>query len=449
MIQRFKSLLLFILIPFLTVAQTSITVEDAVQIALENNYQLKQAANNLELADMEVMSAYTDFIPTLNASFNGNQRVGQQFDPSSFTFGDLTINSMSGGLSSSVPIFNGFRNIHNLRRSETQRSFQEEQLERLRQNIIFTTASRFLQVVLNQELLEISQRNLSVSMQQLDRIEAQVEVGARPTVDLLNQASVVANDELAVVQRENALTTSMAQLMRVMQDDRGTNYQLIMPETDQLSLIPMNLDLNELVQMALQARSDLKAQTLAIERAEYDRALVRATLLPSINASFGINGSYSDQYRDPISREPLGFSDQFFDRNVNRFIGFNMQIPIFNNLNRRTNYQQAQINVRNSRLELDNVRFQINEEVRQAYNDYISIVQELESTEKALTAAERAYETEQQRYEVGASTLIELNQANANFVLAQSNRIQAVYNFVFQEKVLDFFLGRLTDTIEL
>lgn len=449
MIQRFTSLLLFILIPFLTVAQTSITVEDAVQIALENNYQLKQAANNLELADMEVMSAYTDFIPTLNASFNGNQRVGQQFDPSSFTFGDLTINSMSGGLSSSVPIFNGFRNIHNLRRSETQRSFQEEQLERLRQNIIFTTASRFLQVVLNQELLEISQRNLSVSMQQLDRIEAQVEVGARPTVDLLNQASVVANDELAVVQRENALTTSMAQLMRVMQDDRGTNYQLIMPETDQLSLIPMNLDLNELVQMALQARSDLKAQTLAIERAEYDRALVRATLLPSINASFGINGSYSDQYRDPISREPLGFSDQFFDRNVNRFIGFNMQIPIFNNLNRRTNYQQAQINVRNSRLELDNVRFQINEEVRQAYNDYISIVQELESTEKALTAAERAYETEQQRYEVGASTLIELNQANANFVLAQSNRIQAVYNFVFQEKVLDFFLGRLTDTIEL
>lgn len=105
--------------------------------------------------------------------------------------------------------------------------------------------------------------------------------------------------------------------------------------------------------------------------------------------------------------------------------------------------------MKNSRLELDNVRLQINEEVRQAYNDYISIVQQLESTERALAAAERAYETERQRYEVGASTLIELNQANANFVQAQSNRIQAVYNFVFQEKVLDFFLGRLTDQIEL
>lgn len=449
MIQRIIITIFLFLLPVLSLGQMSITVEDAVRIALDNNYQLKQAKNNLDLAETEVMSAYADFLPSINASFNGNQRVGQQFDPSSFTFGDLTIYSMSGGLSSSVPIFNGFRNINNLRRSETQRSFQGEQLDRLRQNIIFTTASRFLQVVLNQELLEISRQNLSVSMQQLQRIEAQVEVGARPTVDLLNQASVVANDELAVVQRENALTTSMAQLMRVMQDDSGTNYILVMPETDDLNLIPVNLELNALIEMALQSRSDLRAQMLAIERAEYDRSIVRATLLPSINASFGINGSYSDQYRDPITREPLGFSDQFFDRNVNRFIGFNVQIPLFNNLNRRTSYQQAQISLKNSRLELDNVRLQINEEVRQAYNDYISIVQQLESTERALAAAERAYETERQRYEVGASTLIELNQANANFVQAQSNRIQAVYNFVFQEKVLDFFLGRLTDQIEL
>ncbi|TVQ65365.1 MAG: TolC family protein [Balneolaceae bacterium] len=449
MVQRYLLLSLLLLFPLSGNAQTGITVEDAVRIALENNYQLKQAQNNIDLADMEVMSAYGDFLPSINGSFNGNQRVGQQFDPSSFTFGDLTIYSMSGGLSSSVPLFNGFRNINNLRRSETQRSFQGEQLERLRQNVIFTTASRFLQVVLNDELLTISRRNLSLSMQQLERIEAQVEVGARPMVDLLNQASVVANDELAVVQRENALTTSMAQLMRVMQDDSGTDYTLIMPDTDGLNLTPVNMDLNDLVRMALQSRSDLRAQMLAIERAEYDRAIVRATLLPSLNASFGINGSYSDQYRDPVTREPLGFSDQFFDRNVNRFLGFNVQIPLFNNLNRRTNYQQAQIAVKNSRLELENVRFQINEEVRQAYNDYISIVQELESTEKALAAAERAYETELQRYEVGASTLIELNQANANFVQAQSGRIQAVYNFVFQEKVLDFFLGRLTDQIEL
>jgi outer membrane protein len=144
----------------------------------------------------------------------------------------------------------------------------------------------------------------------------------------------------------------------------------------------------------------------------------------------------------------LGFSEQFFDRNVNRFIGFNVQIPIFDNLNRRTSLQNSKITLKNSQLEMENIRFQVNEEVRQAYNDYMSIVKELDSTEKALTAAERAYETEFQRYEVGASTLIELNQANANYVQAQSNRIQTIYNFVFQEKLLDFYLGQLTASME-
>jgi outer membrane protein len=86
--------------------------------------------------------------------------------------------------------------------------------------------------------------------------------------------------------------------------------------------------------------------------------------------------------------------------------------------------------------------------VRQAYNDYHSIAQELESSEKALIAAQRAYDTEQQRFEVGATTLIELNQANANFVQAQSNRIQAVYSFVFQERLLDYYLGQLGQNLE-
>lgn len=435
-------------IPVLSQAQTSITIEDAIQIALENNYQLKQADNFLAISDNAVLNARADFLPSLSASYNGTRRVGQQFDQTTVTFENVTTQSMGGNLNSSVTVFNGFNNINSLRRANTNRSIQVEESQRLRENIIFNTASRFLQVVLNEELLKISEENLSVSEQQYRRIEAQVEVGRSPNVDLLNQASIVANEELTVIQRENALKSSYTQLMRIMQDESGTEYILAMPDIEVLDLVPLHLNLQELVQTALQNRRDLRAQHLTIERNQYDEAIARANLLPTLNANFGISGSYNDRFRD-IDGQPLNFPDQFFDRNVNRFIGFNVQIPIFDNLNRRINLQNTQITLKNSQLELENIRFQVNEEVRQSYNDYMSIVKELESTEKALIAAERAYETEFQRYEVGASTLIELNQANANFVQAQSNRIQTVYNFVFQEKVLDFFLGQLTTSLEL
>ena len=222
-----------------------------------------------------------------------------------------------------------------------------------------------------------------------------------------------------------------------------------MPTADELSLIPTDLNLQEMVDAALQNRSDLRAQEFAIESNQNNMRIARTNLMPTLSASANISSSYTDQFIDRITGESVGFSDQFFDLSIRRSIGFSIQIPIFNRWDNRTTLQSAQIQLKNSRLELDNIRFQISEEVRQAYNDYVAVTKELETTEKALIAAERAFETEQQRYNVGASTLIELNQANANYVQAQSNRVQAVYNFVFQEKVIDYFLGRLADEIQL
>jgi outer membrane protein len=428
---------ILILMPFLALGQErTITLQEAIDIALENNYQIKQAENSRGLADTRVRSAQADFLPNLSGSLNGSRNVGRQFIQEDLSFDDRTTYSVRGGISSSITVFDGFTNISNLRRARADRSTEELDLIRLKENIMFDTASRYLQVVLNMELLKISNSSLEASQSQLEQVRAQVEVGSRPTVDLYNQESIVASDELAVIQRENALSVSKAQLIRIMQDETITEVVTSMPSADELSLMPVDLNLNELIQAALETRSDFRAQ----ER------IARAQYLPTVTASAGVNADYSDQFR--VLGEPVTFGDQFFDQNVRRNLGFNISIPIFSRWNTRTTVESAQVQLKNSQLQLDNIRFQISEEVRQAYNDYLSIAKELESTEKALIAAERAFETEQQRYEVGSTTLIELNLANANYVQAQSNRIQAIYNFVFQEKLLDYFIGQLDDEIQ-
>lgn len=424
-----------------------ITLEEAIDIALENNYQLKQAENNVELSETQVWSAKADFLPSLNANFNGSRNVGRQFIEETASFDDRTTYGMSGGLNTSITIFNGFSNIANLRQSQANKASQEENLQRLRENVIFTTASRFLGVVVNRELLTIAEATLEASTSQLNQVSAQVEVGSRPTVDLYNQEATVANDELAVIQRENDLSVSKAQLLRTMQDETITDVELQMPSTEELALIPKDYELNELIDVALNSRSDFAAQKYQIDSNENAQIIARSALYPSLSASAGISGRYSDQIIDPLTGETSSFGDQFFDQNISRSIGFSLQIPIFSRWNNRTNLESSKVQLKNSRLELDNVRFQISEEVRQAYSDYQALSKELESTEKALIAAERAFETEQQRYEIGSTTLIELNQANANYVGAQSNRIQAIYNFIFQERLLDFYIGQMDTEI--
>jgi outer membrane protein len=119
-------------------------------------------------------------------------------------------------------------------------------------------------------------------------------------------------------------------------------------------------------------------------------------------------------------------------------------VPIFNRYNVTRNVQVSQIQYKNALLELEAKQLEVYQEVRQAYNDYLAASKQLETTERSLTAATKAFETEQERYRVGASTLIELTRSQAEFVNASSNRVQSVYRFVFQEKLLEYYLGRIT-----
>lgn len=447
----FLSLLTFLPMAAFSQAQT-VTLQGAIDTALKNNFQLQQADNNLKLADVSIWSARADFLPSINGGLNYNRTTGQQFDQTTVRFEDVTTNRIGGNINLNLTVFDGFRNILNLRSANASQKSQEESRERLRETIIFDTASRFLQVALDEELLRIARQTLEASESLLEQIEAQVEVGARPTVDFFNQESEVASDELAVIQAENALELSKTRLLRIMQVEQDAEYQYEIPSSEDLALMPVELDLQQMIDAALNNRSDLQAQEHTITQNENEIGITRANLFPTLSASYGINTSYNDNFRginpDPDNpgqflRSPVSFVDQFFDQLVTKSVGANLSVPLFTNWNNRTQLQSSKIALKNSKLELENIRFQIFEEVRQAYNDYVSFSKELESSEKSLIAAERAFETEQQRYNVGASTLIELNQSQSNFVQAQSNRVQAIYNFVFQEKLLDYFLGRL------
>ncbi|MFV1885262.1 MAG: TolC family protein [Balneola sp.] len=423
-----------------------ITLQDAIRISLENNYLLKQAENNLDLANKNITSEYADFLPSLSSSLSASSGEGR----TQVEVGDqirtvnVVSNSVRGNISGSITIFNGFDNIVTLRSSMNAKLSREERLKRAKENVIFNTATRFLQVLLDKQLLEIAQENLATSQKQLEQVSAQVEVGSRPAVDLYNQEAQVANDELAITQRENSLNLNKLLLIRQLQIDPTREYEFINPLTDinTITVAFRDYELRTLIDEALAGRSDIKSEVADIENLKFQLFLSKMRLLPTISGNFGISSSYGDQRR--FNGEPVSFSDQFFDREIGKSVGVSLNFPIFNNWNRVSNIQTSQVNLKNAQLSLENSELQVVQEVTQAYNDYTSFVKQLEASEKSQIASEKAFETQQERYNVGASTLIELSQAQSTYVEAQSNYTQAIYNLIFQEKLLDFYLGKLS-----
>lgn len=454
---RFTAIVIFLFIPVAhaqaqTPAPRTLTLNEAVQLALDNNFAIRKAENTLALQEDVVMQSYAQFMPNLNASFGGNRRTGRQFVQERLQFDDFTTQTLNGGLNTNIPLFTGFQNINNLRAAQQRKLSTEEVLERTRENIIFQAASQFLAVLLNQELVVISRQNLQNAQRQLEQIQAQVQVGMRPIVDQYNQEALVANSEFELVQRENAVNLSLVQLTRVLQIDPLADYVLQAPNLSEANVSVKGFDLSQLVAQALANRSDVKAQDAQIRASRYALNAARGGVLPTISLSGSLSSGYSDQYRERDVNNPaqfvkLGFGDQFFDRNPTRAIGFNVQIPIFNRLGTRTNIQRAQVEYKNAMLDMEDRRLGVLQEIRQAYNDYLAYAKQLRTTEAALVAATRAYETEQERYRVGASTLIELTRANTEFVNASSNRVRAIFQFVFQEKLLDYYIGNIDTNV--
>ena len=448
--QKTLFILLFGLISTSLFAQNAnlrvITIDEAISIALENNYSLKQAKNELDLAEDLIFSEKADFLPSVSASMNGSRTTGQQFIFERFSedldpFVDVSSQSISGGMNANINLFNGFNNILTLKSSQSNKESREQQYERAKELVIFNTASRYLQVLLDKELLAIAKQNLETSTAQLEQVQAQVELGARPMVDLFNQEAQVANDELVVTQRENTLSLNSLLLIRQLEIDPLGAYDFVVPDLTLNGLPWMDVNLRSLVNEALITRSDILSAEASISSLRYQMQVTKNSLLPTLRASAGVSSRYSDQYS--IGGNEVSFSDQFFDQQVNRSLGLSFNVSLFNNWNRMYSIQSSQVQLKNAELNLDNSKMQVIQEVSQAYNDYSSYVKQLEASEKSLVASERAFQTQQERYNLGASTLIELTQAQSSFVSAQSNYTQAMYNLIFQEKLLDFYLGKL------
>ncbi|NND70603.1 MAG: TolC family protein [Rhodothermales bacterium] len=438
-------------------AQETIRFEDAINIALDKNIDLQKAANQLELQRSNVLREKGDFLPNLNLSTRPNRSWGLTFDQNSSQLISERSDLISFGANSSMTIFNGFDDMSSYASAKYLLEADEYAYDRAQQTVFFNVIQAYLQVILDQEQVQIRTEDVESQAQQLARIQEFTRLGARPISDLYQQEAATANSELLLLEAERAVQLSDIRLIQVLELDPLQDYSFIAPPSDSLALGIVNYDLDALLARSLESRLDRMALRSEIAAASQDIRSAKSSRYPTVNASAGASTSYFSLRQQPlldangapiidsegnVVTETIPFGDQFSD-NRNWSVGFNVSVPIFNGFQVRNAVDRAKITHRNRALDLQNLEQNIALEVRQAYLDYQTSAKRLDVTEKQLRSATQAIDVEQERYNVGASTLVELQQARASFVDAASQRAQAVFQFVFQSRVIDYYLGVL------
>jgi outer membrane protein len=413
-----------------------ITFEQAIDIALRQNLTVRQAENDVENAQLAIGQAKASRIPSFSLSVDGGNSFGRVFDVQTGTLQNKMTQSASSRASTGVTLFDPARGS-DIRAAQATASASESQLARARQTAVYNVAQFFVQYVAAQSQLDVQKENLTSQQLQESQIQRFADAGARPISDLYNIKSQVAQAQLAVTQAEAAIENAKFSLMQALQLDPAKDYEFVAPPIpDTLQTRQFNLD--SLVATAYTHRSDVIAAQSQLTAAQNRRRSAGTGHLPS----FGVSASYGSLGR---FGQTSSFKDQF-DQNRGGSVGIGLDFPIFDRGATRRASQQADIATENAALQLANTRQAVALDVRRAWFNVRSAQQQLVAAQAGLTAATQALEAMQQRYNVGAATLLEVTQMRAQRVTAASQLANARYNLVLNQAAMAYFTGELDPT---
>ncbi len=180
---------------------------------------------------------------------------------------------------------------------------------------------------------------------------------------------------------------------------------------------------------------DIKLAEFRKQVFEKEIDIARAGYFPSLNLQSGFGTRYSNG-----SFGNTSFVEQTKD-NFNQFIGFGLNIPIFNGLAAKSNVRRANINFQNAMLSEQLVKNNLNKVINQAVYDLRAADKRYYSAQTAYASSLEAFNVIQQRYAVGLVNSLDFNQAQTNLNKAQFDQIQARYDLIFRSKVIDYYLG--------
>lgn len=425
----------------------TLTLEKSVAEAIRNASVVQKAKGDSEITGAQLVQSYAEFLPNLATTAAYNRSEGRTYLT---TTTPVTVDTVNHGASyqvtSTLNIFNGFADEAGLKSAVSRKAAADMTLRRAKQQIALDVAQTYLQVILDQELVKIAEKNLLSSQARENLLAEQTRVGVRNLADLFRQQAPTSADEAFLVNSQSKERTDELQLLRKLRLDTDRNYRLQIPNLEEEAKASEFENEDQLVRQALANRPDLSASERTAKAAEFDVTSARSTYFPRLDfgAAVGSAGRILDRQlvngADVLPATQTGLNEQL-TRQVQYTVGLTLTWTIFDRWVTQTGIERARVYARNSRIDEQDRRNQVIGEIRQAFGDYRAVLQQMASTKKGLQAAQKAFEVMQGRYQVGSANFVDLTTAQAAQVQAEANRAQALIAFALQRRSMQTALG--------
>ena len=420
-----------------TIAQ-GYDLKGCISIALDNKQTLYSAELDVESAEKGLTGSYSGLLPSLNLRTNKAKTHFPEQEIISMDFENATLDtsissstsSVSTGLSINQTLYDGGRSMNTVRQARGNLNIARLNQRQTRINVIQNVAISYYGLLQSQQLLDVANKNLGLSEQQVDLVQKQFDVGTVRKTDLLKAKVSRGQAKVEVLNSKTALENARRQLFNDMgMQDFG--QPIIAVADDWTSVvIPTSVGALELLKTK---NPGLLIQQARINLGEIQVKIARSMRLPSVGASmnYSANGENNEEMLEAIQ------DDWTMGMNLS------LSVPLYSGNSLSTSQQQAVLSWKRSKNDyitlLNDLRVQV-ELLRKSLNNYIEIIP---INESVVVSAEEDLKLVQERYSLGSATILEVLDAQVSLIRSRSTLINTVHEARIQETNLDAILGTL------
>ena len=447
-------------------SQKSWTLEECINRAKEENLDIKQIKLSLLSSEQELLQSKLSLFPSLNGGASQGYNYGRTVDPYSNEFTNLNVKTNNFSLYSTVTLFSGFQNINEVKRANYEYMARKYDIEKVINDISITVTTDFLQLLFNQELVIMAEKQLDISLQQEERISKLVKEGQLAKSSLLETRSQVASEKLQLVKTKSQKEIVLLNIKQLLEIEANNNFEILVPSIslpDQKK-IPST---EEIYTSALEVFPNVRSAEYRLKSSAKSLAISRGGRSPRIMLNSSIGSGYSDARTRITGIDSLGmmlsgyqlssgenvlmpildfnseitpFNQQLKD-NFSQSLSFSLSIPIFNGWMTNSSIANAKIGVMSARNDLQKTKNKLRKQSEQVRADVIAAEKQFQFAQKSAEALQESFSYNEQKFNEGMLNVYDYNDAKNKFIKAQSDLLQAKYDYLFKIKILDFFMG--------
>ncbi len=437
-----KQAILFISLLLISIggkAQERWSLRRCIDYAIEHNINIRRTANAVEQSAVEANTAKWARLPNLNGSAGQSWNWGRtQTAIKNEETGDYStvyVNTSSQGsnlnLSTSIPLFTGLQIPNQYALAKLNLKAATADLAKAQEDIAINVASAYLQVLFNQELQLVAESQVELSLQQQARITRLADMGKASMAEVAEAKARVAQDQMTAVQARNNYELALLDLSQLIELESPEGFLLESPDVS--FALQQLTPPDEIYQTALAQKPAIQAAEYRLEGSKHSIRIAQSAYYPQLN----LNGSLGTNYYSTINRT---FRQQMGD-NFSKYVGLSLSVPIFNRFSTRNRVRSARLQCDNYELQLTETKKTLYKEIQQAWYNAVAAESKYSSSHTAAEAGAESFRLMSEKYENGKANAVEYNEAKQNLMRAQSDELQAKYEYLFRSKILDFYKG--------